>query len=265
MEISVDRPAVVSGNALGDKLDGRMARSIKGSASATAGAPAIPAALWLQAVPQQGLGFTQVPGDIIQVGVGFVNPSFAPVEITTGFGAQQVPVRFMNDPRQLRIKVAGPRRRFRHPMKLPAEVVHADQGVALDPMPADVQKVATFFLMMDPPEHTTYRRLISSAFTPRNVRRIEEQIQRILSGERPPVPDAFRQFPYAKSGRRGYGPGPAGGPAPPPDEASRPARRRRARVNALLVPGTRSRARTAPATSPRAARMRARPKAAGAM
>ncbi|HOU20914.1 MAG: hypothetical protein KBC66_08570 [Kiritimatiellae bacterium] len=50
--------------------------------------------------------------------------------------------------------------------------------------------------------------------------RIEEQIQRILSGERPPVPDAFRQFPYAKSGRRGYGPGPAGGPAPPPDEAS---------------------------------------------
>lgn len=50
------------------------------------------------------------------------------------------------------------------------------QGVALDPMPADVQKFATFFLGMDPPQHTTYRRLISSAFTPRNVRRIEEQI-----------------------------------------------------------------------------------------
>lgn len=49
-------------------------------------------------------------------------------------------------------------------------------GVALDPMPAEVQKFATFFLGMDPPEHTTYRRLISSAFTPRNVRRIEEQI-----------------------------------------------------------------------------------------
>ena len=31
---------------------------------------------------------------------------------------------------------------------------------------------------MDPPEHTIYRRLISSAFTPRNVRRIEEQIQK---------------------------------------------------------------------------------------
>jgi cytochrome P450 len=50
------------------------------------------------------------------------------------------------------------------------------RGVALDPMPAEVQKFATFFLMMDPPEHTVYRRLISSAFTPRNVRRIEEQI-----------------------------------------------------------------------------------------
>ncbi|MGK2865570.1 MAG: cytochrome P450 [Mycobacterium sp.] len=50
-------------------------------------------------------------------------------------------------------------------------------GVALDPMPAEVQKFATFFLGMDPPQHTTYRRLISSAFTPRNVRRIEEQIR----------------------------------------------------------------------------------------
>ena len=31
---------------------------------------------------------------------------------------------------------------------------------------------------MDPPQHTIYRRLISSAFTPRNVRQIEEQIHR---------------------------------------------------------------------------------------
>jgi cytochrome P450 len=30
---------------------------------------------------------------------------------------------------------------------------------------------------MDPPQHTVYRRLISSAFTPRNVRQIEEQIR----------------------------------------------------------------------------------------
>ena len=50
------------------------------------------------------------------------------------------------------------------------------RGVALDPMPAEVQRFASFFLTMDPPQHTVYRRLISSAFTPRNVRRIDEQI-----------------------------------------------------------------------------------------
>jgi cytochrome P450 len=52
------------------------------------------------------------------------------------------------------------------------------QGVALDPMPAEVERIAMFFLMMDPPEHTVYRRLIRAAFTPRNVRRIEEQIHK---------------------------------------------------------------------------------------
>ena len=56
------------------------------------------------------------------------------------------------------------------------ELFTSAQGVALDPMPVEFQRIATFFLTMDPPEHTVYRRLISSAFTPRNVRRIEEQI-----------------------------------------------------------------------------------------
>ena len=56
------------------------------------------------------------------------------------------------------------------------EFFTSTQGVALDPMPAEVQQIATFFLMMDPPQHTVYRRLISSAFTPKNVRRIEKQI-----------------------------------------------------------------------------------------
>jgi len=56
------------------------------------------------------------------------------------------------------------------------ELFTSAQGVALDPMPADIQHFASFFLTMDPPQHTTYRRLISSAFTPRNVRQIEEQI-----------------------------------------------------------------------------------------
>jgi cytochrome P450 len=56
------------------------------------------------------------------------------------------------------------------------ELFTSARGVALDPMPADVQRFASFFLTMDPPQHTVYRRLISSAFTPRNVRRIDEQI-----------------------------------------------------------------------------------------
>jgi cytochrome P450 len=57
------------------------------------------------------------------------------------------------------------------------ELFTSARGVALDPMPAEVQRFASFFLTMDPPQHTVYRRLISSAFTPRNVRRIEEQIR----------------------------------------------------------------------------------------
>lgn len=68
-----------------------------------------------------------------------------------------------------------------------ADIVHASlhpelfssaHGIALDPMPADLQRIATFFLMMDPPQHTLYRRLISSAFTPRNVAQIDEQVRK---------------------------------------------------------------------------------------
>ena len=58
------------------------------------------------------------------------------------------------------------------------ELFTSADGVALNPMPAEIQRFASFFLAMDPPQHTVYRRLISSAFTPRNVRQIEEQIHR---------------------------------------------------------------------------------------
>lgn len=44
-------------------------------------------------------------------------------------------------------------------------------------MPVEIQKATTFFLTMDAPEHTRYRRLISMAFTPKQVRKIEEQIK----------------------------------------------------------------------------------------
>ena len=58
------------------------------------------------------------------------------------------------------------------------ELFSSADGVALNPMPAEIQRFASFFLSMDPPQHTTYRRLISSAFTPRNVRQIEDQIHK---------------------------------------------------------------------------------------
>jgi cytochrome P450 len=58
------------------------------------------------------------------------------------------------------------------------ELFTSAQGVALSPMPAEIQRFASFFLSMDPPQHTVYRRLISSAFTPRNVRQIEDQIHK---------------------------------------------------------------------------------------
>ena len=62
------------------------------------------------------------------------------------------------------------------------ELFTSAQGVALDPMPAEIQRFASFFLSMDPPQHTVYRRLISSAFTPRHVRQIEDQIHRNAVG-----------------------------------------------------------------------------------
>ncbi|MCX5045373.1 cytochrome P450 [Aldersonia sp. NBC_00410] len=50
-------------------------------------------------------------------------------------------------------------------------------GISVDPMPAEIQRGISFFLSMDPPDHTRYRRLISMSFTPRQVRRIESQIR----------------------------------------------------------------------------------------
>jgi cytochrome P450 len=57
------------------------------------------------------------------------------------------------------------------------EIFGSRHGISVDPLPAEVQQVSSFFLAMDPPEHTRYRRLISSAFTPKQVRRIESQIE----------------------------------------------------------------------------------------
>jgi cytochrome P450 len=50
-------------------------------------------------------------------------------------------------------------------------------GISVDPMPAEIQQATSFFLAMDPPDHTLYRRLVSSAFTPKQIRRIDAQIK----------------------------------------------------------------------------------------
>ena len=57
------------------------------------------------------------------------------------------------------------------------EVFSSAAGVAVSPLPREVQEVVSFFLMMDPPAHTVFRKLISAAFTPRQVARIQAQIE----------------------------------------------------------------------------------------
>ncbi len=59
------------------------------------------------------------------------------------------------------------------------DVFSSALGMSVDPpLPAEIQQATSFFLAMDPPEHTLYRRLISATFTPpKQVRRIEAQIQ----------------------------------------------------------------------------------------
>ena len=53
----------------------------------------------------------------------------------------------------------------------------SEHGVGLAPSPIEISQLASFFLGMDPPRHTVYRRIISAAFTPRSVARLYEQIR----------------------------------------------------------------------------------------
>ena len=51
-------------------------------------------------------------------------------------------------------------------------------GVMLEEVPEDILDAAQSFLGMDDPRHARLRRLVSAAFTPRQVARIEEQIRK---------------------------------------------------------------------------------------
>lgn len=58
-----------------------------------------------------------------------------------------------------------------------SEVFLSGQGVMFESIPVELLEASQSFLAMDPPRHTKLRKLAHAAFTPRQVRRIEESIQ----------------------------------------------------------------------------------------
>lgn len=57
------------------------------------------------------------------------------------------------------------------------DVFISGQGVTFEKLPPAVNRGSQSILALDPPEHTKVRRLISSAFTPRQIQKIEDQIK----------------------------------------------------------------------------------------
>jgi cytochrome P450 len=57
------------------------------------------------------------------------------------------------------------------------DVFVSGQGVLFENIPEEMLAASQSFLAMDPPRHTKIRRLVSAAFTPRQVKRIEGQIK----------------------------------------------------------------------------------------
>ena len=56
------------------------------------------------------------------------------------------------------------------------EVFLSGKGVIFENVPVELLEASQSFLAMDPPRHTFLRKLVSAAFTPRQVRRIEDSI-----------------------------------------------------------------------------------------
>lgn len=57
------------------------------------------------------------------------------------------------------------------------EVFLSGRGVLFENIPVELLEASQSFLAMDPPSHTKLRKVVSAAFTPRQVRRIEESIK----------------------------------------------------------------------------------------
>ncbi|MEU4673790.1 cytochrome P450 [Amycolatopsis sp. NPDC023774] len=58
-----------------------------------------------------------------------------------------------------------------------SDVFVSGQGVMFENIPEEMLEASQSFLAMDAPRHTKIRKLVSAAFTPKQVRRIEEQIK----------------------------------------------------------------------------------------
>ncbi|WP_374025224.1 cytochrome P450 [Mycobacterium sp. HNNTM2301] len=57
------------------------------------------------------------------------------------------------------------------------EVFLSGQGVMFENVPVELLEASQSFLAMDPPRHTKLRKLVSAAFTPRQIRRVEDSIR----------------------------------------------------------------------------------------
>ncbi|OBH16361.1 cytochrome P450 [Mycobacterium sp. E3247] len=57
------------------------------------------------------------------------------------------------------------------------EVFLSGHGVMFENIPVELLEASQSFLAMDPPRHTKLRKLVSAAFTPRQIRRIEDSIR----------------------------------------------------------------------------------------
>lgn len=58
------------------------------------------------------------------------------------------------------------------------EVYSSAAGVMIEEMPKEYLEVNSSFLVMDPPRHSRYRRIVSGAFTPRSIAALEDDITR---------------------------------------------------------------------------------------